>query len=600
MSSPAFSAASAPTATLDTLPVEVLYSILEHLSFYEQFYTRAVSHSMRVCVDECGMVRQNLQAEHGHSFPDGAALDQSPSDIYSRKDLREGVPDLVRILPRRYAADPSVLRVARLSPGSLAYCRLLVPPLACRHSISELWLGVESAASRSLPRTRPSASPTSSTQERENAPKNAPTTVGAQNTTTRKRTPTKSSRRVVLIVPTDEQTTAEASSSASLAAISSSSSSATTATTSSTSSTHSPSSPPTSPSPCCSASATSEASAPFCLEEIHLRRYVTCVYLNDLRQLCDLRGLENLTCVWLAGCTALRDLTPLANVHHVDLSFCNVTDLSALRRVHSLTLSHCDRVRDLSCLTEVHTLRLEGMDLRDVTVALSGSRRLHTVCLRNCRFTSAAGFSSAHNVNLSGSPLLEEVNALAACHTVKLNWCPQVRRVRALGSVHTLELGLCKNLFLEDVAELGGVCSLTLDSTLVSSVVGLGCVHTLSLLYCMRLGADSAVHLAGVHTLNLNSCRGVLLVDRLGGVHTLDLTSCFDIPEEQLCTLGGVHTLILDGCSQLRDVSRLGRVHTLNLDNCYSLTTNPSALAGVHTLRLPESRRYRRFMRRAS
>jgi len=101
---------------------------------------------------------------------------------------------------------------------------------------------------------------------------------------------------------------------------------------------------------------------------------------------------------------------------HLDLSDTDITDVSALGRVHTLDLSHTD-VKDVSALGRVHKLNLRNTSVKDVS-ALGG----------------------VHTLNLCWSNVID-VSALSQVNTLDL-WCTMVTDVSMLINVKTLYL--CK------------------------------------------------------------------------------------------------------------------------------------------------------------
>ena len=64
----------------------------------------------------------------------------------------------------------------------------------------------------------------------------------------------------------------------------------------------------------------------------------------------------------LGGCNKITDVSALRNVHTLDLQGCkNITDVSALGNVHTLNLQGCESITDVSALGNVHTLFLTSL-----------------------------------------------------------------------------------------------------------------------------------------------------------------------------------------------------------------------------------------------
>jgi hypothetical protein len=142
----------------------------------------------------------------------------------------------------------------------------------------------------------------------------------------------------------------------------------------------------------------------------------------------------------------------------IELTYSSVTDVSALRHVHTLDLSYSRRLTDVSMLGGVHTLNLSSC--------------------KNITDVSALG--GVHNLNLRGCSGVTDVSALGGVHTLNLSYCGGVTDVSALGGVFDLDLSFCRGV--TDVSMLGGVHTLNLSNCKdVTDVSALGSVHTLDL-----------------------------------------------------------------------------------------------------------------------
>ena len=107
----------------------------------------------------------------------------------------------------------------------------------------------------------------------------------------------------------------------------------------------------------------------------------------------------------------------------LDLGGCNkITDVSALRNVHTLDLQGCKNITDVSALGNVHTLNLQDCD----------------------NITDVSALGNVHNLCLYGCKNITDVSALGNVHTLNLQGCESITDVSALGNVHTLFLtSLC-------------------------------------------------------------------------------------------------------------------------------------------------------------
>jgi hypothetical protein len=75
----------------------------------------------------------------------------------------------------------------------------------------------------------------------------------------------------------------------------------------------------------------------------------------------DVSKLGNVHTLILRGCKNIRDVSSLGCVSILDLSWCNISDVSALCNVYVLNLLGCHNVRDVSTLSGVHTLIVSNL-----------------------------------------------------------------------------------------------------------------------------------------------------------------------------------------------------------------------------------------------
>ena len=109
---------------------------------------------------------------------------------------------------------------------------------------------------------------------------------------------------------------------------------------------------------------------------------------------------------------------------HLDLSDCNITDVSALNNVHTLNLRNCYKITDVSALGNVHTLDL----------------------FRCYKITDVSALGNVYDLDLTYCGDITDVSALGKVNTLDLSNCKQITDVSALGNVHILDLRECNQL----------------------------------------------------------------------------------------------------------------------------------------------------------
>lgn len=139
----------------------------------------------------------------------------------------------------------------------------------------------------------------------------------------------------------------------------------------------------------------------------------------------------------------IEDVSPLADIYALDLTYCNIKDISVLGNVHTLCLCMCHySIDNIGSLANVHTL-----DLSDSIF----------------RYNDLSKLGSVHKLHLSGIAIGDEdldicSGALSNVHTLDLSFCRNITEISIgkLGTVHTIELG-CRDLTPECVNALCNV-----------------------------------------------------------------------------------------------------------------------------------------------
>ena len=127
---------------------------------------------------------------------------------------------------------------------------------------------------------------------------------------------------------------------------------------------------------------------------------------------------------------------------HLDLSDCNITDVSGLGNVHTLNLRNCSNIIDVSSLGNVHTLDL----------------------FRCYKITDVSALGNVYDLNLTYCCDITDVSALGNVHRLDLSYCDNIVDVSALGNVHKLYLEDCN--LITDVSSLRNLHTLYISSSL--------------------------------------------------------------------------------------------------------------------------------------
>lgn len=158
----------------------------------------------------------------------------------------------------------------------------------------------------------------------------------------------------------------------------------------------------------------------------------------------------------------------------------NITDISCLSGVHSLSMSNCSNFIDLSCLGSVYNLCIGYF---------------------NNNILNLASLGSVYRLYLSGNNNID-ISSLGGIHTLILSSCFNVHDVSGVSGVHTLSLYSCTSI--SDVSRLCNVNTLTLYQCYNINGVGtLGSVHNLYMIGCSNM-AGGYSYLTGCSKFKFN------------------------------------------------------------------------------------------------
>ncbi len=101
---------------------------------------------------------------------------------------------------------------------------------------------------------------------------------------------------------------------------------------------------------------------------------------------------------------------------HLNLSGTNVTDVSALGKVHTLDIGYT-QVTDVSALGKVHTLNLHRTNVTDA----SALGKVHALNLIETKVRDVSALGNVYTLNLYGTKVTD-VSELCKVHTMNLGW----------------------------------------------------------------------------------------------------------------------------------------------------------------------------------
>lgn len=115
------------------------------------------------------------------------------------------------------------------------------------------------------------------------------------------------------------------------------------------------------------------------ISDVSMLSNVKILRINS-RYLKDVSPLRNAHVLDLSYCTSITDVSMLGGVRLLDLSYTNVTDVSALGNVHSLKLRGCKKITDVSALGGVYELDLSYANVKDISALGS----VHKLKIKGC------------------------------------------------------------------------------------------------------------------------------------------------------------------------------------------------------------------------
>ena len=155
---------------------------------------------------------------------------------------------------------------------------------------------------------------------------------------------------------------------------------------------------------------------------------------NRVRHMCfcskteisDVSALSKVHCLFFSYCYDIKDVTPLRHVYDLTISMCHsITNFSVLSNVHTLYLDCCFHLSDVSPFKHVHNLTINDCDnVTDVT---------------------ALGSGTIHSLKLISLDI-DDVSTLGHLHSMTLKYCNFVTDISMLKKVKRLKIMNCKQL----------------------------------------------------------------------------------------------------------------------------------------------------------
>lgn len=175
------------------------------------------------------------------------------------------------------------------------------------------------------------------------------------------------------------------------------------------------------------------------LQDVSALGRVDILNLSDCKSLTDVSALGGVRVLTLESCNRITDVSALGGVRVLNLSHCIcVTDVSALGNVIELNLSHCRRITDVNSLGRVRVLDLH--DCQGIT-DVSGLGRVRSLNLRNCPgITDVSGLGRVRELDLSDCPGITDVSCLGRVRELNLTGCTGVRDTSAVKCVQMLSV----------------------------------------------------------------------------------------------------------------------------------------------------------------
>ena len=324
-------------------------------------------------------------------------------------------------------------------------------------------------------------------------------------------------------------------------------------------------------------------------------KWLSMYHCDEITDLTPLTSLTGLTSLSLESCTNVRDLSPIAKLTgltSLSLDFCHslgdLSPIANLTELTSLSLWSCGNVSDLnpiSRLTRLKGLRLNACkNVRDLT-ALARLRHIESLWLPPSTTNEQLATVCADHPGLTSLDL-------DGCHNMS-----DLTPLAYLTCLTSLNLSSCDNVtYLTPLAGLTQLNSLYLRGcTSVSDLAPLTPLTRLKRLHltgCKNVGdLTPLARLRNIESLwpppSTTNEQLTTLCSGHPGLTSLELRGCEKISDlTPLAGLTRLRSLGLSGCQQVADLSPLARLTALehfNLSHCGSVT-NLTPLAGLTRL----------------
>jgi hypothetical protein len=183
---------------------------------------------------------------------------------------------------------------------------------------------------------------------------------------------------------------------------------------------------------------------------------VQTVRMHGLPNLVDISALINVPNVTIVSCSKLADISPLRKSKRVTIYECNVSDISSLSNVPTLTIGSIpirDDEKGISSLLHVERLFITKLPFVNRWCVMLFTN-ITSLTLRSVSISNVSCLSSIPKVHLIECNKVTNVEPLRGVAHVILEMCSNITDLTPLVDVPKLQIISCDNANTNDIAKI--------------------------------------------------------------------------------------------------------------------------------------------------
>jgi hypothetical protein len=295
----------------------------------------------------------------------------------------------------------------------------------------------------------------------------------------------------------------------------------------------------------------------------------------------DVTCFRNISTLSLTGCRNISDVSPLSSVYDLNLSDCQgITDVSTLGKVYKLNLRNCQNIADVSSLGNVHSLILsQCTQLKN----LSALTNVVYFRFEGYNGTDLSGLKAVTILDISHSPNVSDVRMLLSLRELNITGCANILDVKGLTRLRKLQVS--GNNFIpngiETIPKLSNLEVVTPSFNIHDDVwtessflLSLRNIQELYFRKCRSLcSLPSLPHLRSLTVISCVNFQCLALLPCLG---YLEITQCvglcvLHIPGDKGNCQYPIYSMLLDECEGLEAVHSNRAIFKCIIERCNRL-----------------------------